>query len=159
MAMKGLRTLCYGMKEFDLAGRDPLDIEPVEVESNLNLLACTAVEDLLQENVKECIEDFRAAGISVWMLTGDKGLTAREIGVSCGLVPVGAETYVIEDEKTTAGGSPVTIESEGDKTSNIIFDFEESLTDPTIIFDMTNKFNEAAKKYKMYTVLISGVTM
>ena len=45
------------------------------------------VEDLLQENVKECIEDFRAANISVWMLTGDKGLTAKEIGVSCGLIP------------------------------------------------------------------------
>jgi len=47
MAMKGLRTLCYGMKEFDLAGRDPMDIEPAECESNLHLLAATAVEDLL----------------------------------------------------------------------------------------------------------------
>lgn len=53
----------------------------------MTLLAATAVEDLLQENVKECIEDFRDAGISVWMLTGDKGLTALEIGVSCGLIP------------------------------------------------------------------------
>ena len=53
----------------------------------MTLLAATGVEDLLQENVKECIEDFRQAGISVWMLTGDKGLTAKEIGVSCGLIP------------------------------------------------------------------------
>ena len=50
------------------------------------LLAATGVEDLLQENVKECITDFKAAGINVWMLTGDKGLTAKEIGVSCGLI-------------------------------------------------------------------------
>jgi P-type E1-E2 ATPase len=36
--------------------------------------------------VKECIEDFRDAGIKVWMLTGDKGATAKEIAYSCGLI-------------------------------------------------------------------------
>jgi phospholipid-translocating ATPase len=44
------------------------------------------VEDLLQDNVKECITDFRDAGMKVWMLTGDKGLTAKEIAYSCGLL-------------------------------------------------------------------------
>lgn len=44
------------------------------------------MEDLLQDNVYNCIQDFRAAGIRVWMLTGDKGVTAKEIGISCGLV-------------------------------------------------------------------------
>ena len=88
MAKKGLRTLLYGMKEIDWDGtRDPLDLPVEEIECELTLLAATGVEDLLQENVKECIEDFRQAGISVWMLTGDKGLTAKEIGVSCGLIP------------------------------------------------------------------------
>ena len=87
-ARKGLRTLLYGMKEIVWDGtRDPLDLPVEEIECDLRLLAATGVEDLLQENVKECIEDFRAAGISVWMLTGDKGLTAKEIGVSCGLIP------------------------------------------------------------------------
>jgi len=88
MAAKGLRTLLYGMKEIEWDGsRDPLDLPLEEIECKLEVLAATGVEDLLQENVKECIEDFRAAGISVWMLTGDKGLTAKEIGVSCGLIP------------------------------------------------------------------------
>ncbi len=88
MAKKGLRTLLYGMKEIDWDGsRDPLDLPVEEIECDLTLLAATGVEDLLQENVKECIIDFREAGISVWMLTGDKGLTALEIGVSCGLIP------------------------------------------------------------------------
>jgi len=45
----------------------------------------TAVEDLLQEDVAACIKDFRLAGIKVWMLTGDKGETALEIGLRCGL--------------------------------------------------------------------------
>ena len=58
-----------------------------EIECDLTVLAATGVEDLLQERVKECIEDFRLAGINVWMLTGDKGETAREIAVACGLIP------------------------------------------------------------------------
>jgi len=41
----------------------------------------TAVEDLLQEGVKKCIIDFKEAGVKVWMLTGDKGLTAKMIGL------------------------------------------------------------------------------
>lgn len=88
MASKGLRTLLYGMKTIPWDGtRDPVEVDVKEIECDLTLLAATGVEDLLQENVKECIEDFRDAGISVWMLTGDKGLTALEIGVSCGLIP------------------------------------------------------------------------
>ena len=47
------------------------------VESDLILVGATGVEDLLQQNVKKCIEDFRQANIKVWMLTGDKGETAR----------------------------------------------------------------------------------
>ena len=43
------------------------------------------MEDLLQDNVKNCISDFREAGIKVWMLTGDKGDTAHQIAYSCGL--------------------------------------------------------------------------
>lgn len=64
-----------------------------EVEQDLTLLAATGVEDLLQENVKECISDFRKAGINVWMLTGDKGATAKEIGVSCGLVTLSTHSH------------------------------------------------------------------
>ena len=43
------------------------------------------MEDLLQDRVKECISDFRDAGIKVWMLTGDKGDTAHQIAYTCGL--------------------------------------------------------------------------
>lgn len=60
----------------------------------MTLLGVTAVEDLLQDNCKECIADFRAAKIKVWMLTGDKGETARNIGISCGIVD--DETQQIE---------------------------------------------------------------
>lgn len=81
-----MRTLVFGCRE--LTGTYP-NLESMtaeEVESNLRLVGVTGVEDLLQENVKGCIEDFRDAGIKVWMLTGDKGATAKEIAYSCGLL-------------------------------------------------------------------------
>jgi len=54
-------------------------------------LGATGIEDLLQDDVKKCIEDFKLAGIKVWMLTGDKGLTAKQIGMSCGIVSQNAD--------------------------------------------------------------------
>ena len=85
-------------------------MEYIDVESDLVLLGATAVEDLLQERVKECIEDFRAAGISVWMLTGDKKLTAKEIGVSCGLIPKPGDKDAEPDSNSvTSGISPAKI--------------------------------------------------
>lgn len=52
----------------------------------MTLLGCSGIEDKLQENVKEVIQDILAAGIKVWMLTGDKLETAENIGKSCGLI-------------------------------------------------------------------------
>ncbi len=56
-------------------------VQASEIESDLTALGVTAVEDLLQQGVKKCIIDFKEAGIKVWMLTGDKGLTAKMIGL------------------------------------------------------------------------------
>jgi len=98
MARKGLRTLCYAAKELKNwdDSIDPQDLKPGQIENDLHILAVTAVEDLLQDDIKSCIEDFRRAKISVWMLTGDKGLTAEEIGVSCGLIPANEENEVVD---------------------------------------------------------------
>jgi P-type E1-E2 ATPase len=49
----------------------------VEFERDFTILGVTAMEDLLQDKVQECIKDFREASIRVWMLTGDKGDTAH----------------------------------------------------------------------------------
>ena len=59
---------------------------PDACEKELTVIACTGVEDELQEEVAECIQDFRDAGIKFWMLTGDLGHTAREIGYNCGVM-------------------------------------------------------------------------
>jgi phospholipid-transporting ATPase len=43
------------------------------------LIGCTAIEDKLQEGVPACIETLSAAGIKIWVLTGDKMETAINI--------------------------------------------------------------------------------
>jgi phospholipid-translocating ATPase len=42
------------------------------LESDMELLGITGVEDKLQENVYQTLENLRNAGIQIWMLTGDK---------------------------------------------------------------------------------------
>jgi phospholipid-translocating P-type ATPase (flippase) len=64
------------------------DIETLEdfIEKNLTVVGATAIEDRLQDGVPECIEQLTAAGIKVWVLTGDKEETAINIAVACNLV-------------------------------------------------------------------------
>lgn len=93
-ASRGLRTLCFGMKEIDGTNtKESLkDIEDEQLENNIELLGGTGLEDLLQDDVKQCITDFRDARIKVWMLTGDKAETAFSIGISCGLINTSKHT-------------------------------------------------------------------
>ena len=96
-ASKGLRTLVFAFKELDNvnannSGQGWDNIACEYVESDLTLLGVTGVEDVLQNNVERCISDFRDAGMQVWMLTGDKGLTAKQIGKSCGMIPKTSQT-------------------------------------------------------------------
>lgn len=65
----------------------------------MELLGATAVEDALQDKVKETIESLRYAGILVWVLTGDKIETALNIAKSCGHIPSSGETYFITEAK------------------------------------------------------------
>ena len=56
-----------------------------ELEREMDFLGVTGVEDKLQENVELTIESLKAAGIQIWMLTGDKIETAKCIAISTGL--------------------------------------------------------------------------
>jgi phospholipid-translocating ATPase len=77
-AEQALRTLIFAAKPAKLGEDDP--------EIEYYMLGYTAVEDLLQVNVKETLTTFIDAGINVWMLTGDKGATAKQIGKNSGLL-------------------------------------------------------------------------
>jgi len=43
-----------------------------EIESDLQLLGVTAIEDKLQDGVPKSIANLQSAGIKIWVLTGDK---------------------------------------------------------------------------------------
>lgn len=98
-AAEGLRVLSFAVRDWD----NEQNIENTtaeQFESGLDLVGITAVEDLLQEDVASCIEQFRIAGIKVWMLTGDKKETAMEIGQRCGLYDRGTMTIFQITEST-----------------------------------------------------------
>jgi magnesium-transporting ATPase (P-type) len=59
------------------------------LETGLELLGCTAIEDKLQEAVPESIALLRRAGIRFFMLTGDRYSTAVQIARACGLAGSG----------------------------------------------------------------------
>ncbi|OZJ03159.1 hypothetical protein BZG36_03891 [Bifiguratus adelaidae] len=105
MAREGLRTLVIGRKklseetyqtfsknyheaETSITDRNARKQEVVEqyLETDLELLGLTGVEDKLQDGVKTSLELLRNAGLKIWMLTGDKIETATCIAVSSKLV-------------------------------------------------------------------------
>ena len=51
----------------------------------MDFLGVTGVEDKLQQDVEVTIDSLKAAGIQIWMLTGDKIETATSIAISSGL--------------------------------------------------------------------------
>jgi magnesium-transporting ATPase (P-type) len=100
----GLRTLCIANKvlttevweEWDQKYQEAsaameereskIELCAQEIETELNLLGITAIEDKLQDGVPETIEKLSSAGIKVFMITGDKQETAISIAISCNLI-------------------------------------------------------------------------
>ena len=66
------------------------------IEKNLLLVGSTGIEDKLQEGVGDTIYELRKAGISIWVLTGDKLETAINIGFACDLLNSGMTLLVVE---------------------------------------------------------------
>ncbi|XP_023761317.1 phospholipid-transporting ATPase 3 [Lactuca sativa] len=112
----GLRTLCLAYKELSedvyeswnekfinaksaLRDREKKLDEVAElIETDLNLIGCTAIEDKLQEGVPSCIETLAKAGIKIWVLTGDKLETAINIAYACKLINNEMKQFIISSE-------------------------------------------------------------
>ncbi|XP_062205808.1 phospholipid-transporting ATPase 3-like isoform X1 [Phragmites australis] len=112
----GLRTLCLAYRDLSreqyeswnekfvqakssLRDRDKKLDEVAEfIEKDLILIGCTAIEDKLQEGVPACIETLSAAGIKIWVLTGDKMETAINIAYACSLVNNDTKQFIISSE-------------------------------------------------------------
>lgn len=118
-AAVGLRTLLLGAKdlsqeqynqfknEYDAAKNNLKDREAEMAivedkwEKDFELVGATAIEDKLQDKVPESIELIRKAGIKVWVLTGDKVDTAKNIGFSCRLLVQEGMTLLEYPKKKT----------------------------------------------------------
>ncbi|CAH8613520.1 unnamed protein product [Heterobilharzia americana] len=66
------------------------------LETDLEVLCLTGVEDRLQDGVRPALEALRNAGIRVWMLTGDKLETAACIAKSSRLVARDTPMYIFQ---------------------------------------------------------------
>lgn len=113
-AAMALRTLLFGYRrlkqeeyntwkiEYDMArrsltNREELCVEAArKVEQPMYLLGATGVEDLLQDGVKDCINQLSEAGVNVWMLTGDKDETAISVAQMCGLIRERSRMVIIK---------------------------------------------------------------
>jgi magnesium-transporting ATPase (P-type) len=89
--------------QLELKGKgEPNEIDEIEelLESDLELLGCSAIEDRLQDGVPETISTLSEAGLGIWMLTGDKQETAINIGMACRLIkpPKFMQHIIISDE-------------------------------------------------------------
>jgi phospholipid-translocating P-type ATPase (flippase) len=119
-ATAGLRTLVFAMKELDsgqaeswkaqwheaatlVVGRDEAiaQIAP-QVESQLECIGASAVEDKLQSHVPEAIDWLRKAGMRVWVLTGDKLETAVEIGRTSAVISENSAMLIISQDNDEA---------------------------------------------------------
>jgi magnesium-transporting ATPase (P-type) len=72
------------------------------VERDLELVGATAVEDKLQDGVPDCLRRLAAAGVKVWVLTGDKVETAVSIAHSCGLFDDGMAVVELRERDVEA---------------------------------------------------------
>ncbi|EGR28204.1 phospholipid-translocating p-type flippase family protein, putative [Ichthyophthirius multifiliis] len=67
-----------------------------EIENDLEIIGCTAIEDKLQQNVPQSIQKLREAGIQIWMLTGDKKETAINVAILSQIIEVSYKKIVLD---------------------------------------------------------------
>ncbi|KAK2835940.1 hypothetical protein Q5P01_016424 [Channa striata] len=119
-AADGLRTLCIAKKvltkedyacwlqrhleaETAIQGREQLLFESaLRLETNLQLLGATGIEDRLQDGVPETIASLRKAGLQIWVLTGDKQETAVNIAYACKLLDPEEEILTLNADSQEA---------------------------------------------------------
>lgn len=70
-----------------------------EVEEGLTIIGATAIEDKLQEELKETIEVMKIAEIKIWMITGDKLETAKNIAYASGLFAQNIKPDIFDQER------------------------------------------------------------
>lgn len=70
------------------------------IETDMDVLGCTAVEDPLQDGVPEAVNKLVSAGIEVIVLTGDKKETAVAIGKQANIVRESSTLLIVEAQSS-----------------------------------------------------------
>lgn len=81
-----------------------IDALQEEIETGLDLVGATAIEDKLQDEVGITIENLKKAGVKVWVLTGDKMETAINIAYSCSLLSNAYQQFILDESEPKAIG-------------------------------------------------------
>ena len=179
-AINGLRTLMIAYKELDedeynqwnekyikiksKINHTENDIFKLynEIENELKLIGATAIEDELEDNVDKIINFMLSTGMRVWMLTGDKLDTAKNIAISCKLfkeemqiVEIGQHLTKEDLKKELINTINGDIAKKKDKNLGLIISSEE-LENIFANKILLNLFFELAKKCQ--TVVCSRIT-
>ena len=80
--------------------REAVSLVESEIESDLQLMGATAVEDKLQDFVPQTMRNLREAGVIIWVLTGDKEETAIAVSRMAGHLEHNSKIIKITGENT-----------------------------------------------------------
>ncbi|XP_045144279.1 phospholipid-transporting ATPase IG isoform X3 [Echinops telfairi] len=168
-AMDGYRTLCVAFKEIAPDDYERMNRQLIEakmslqdreekmekvfddIETNMNLIGATAVEDKLQDQAAETIEALHAAGLKVWVLTGDKMETAKSTCYACRLFQTSTElleltTKTIEDS-----------ERKEDRLHELLIEYRKKLLHE--FPKSTRSLTKAWTEHQEYGLIIDGSTL
>lgn len=134
----------YEAAQADLVAREKKIQKCVKLlETDMNFLGVSGVEDKLQVNVQATIESLKGAGIQVWMLTGDRVETGTSIAISAGLKNRQNELYFITEHVDRT------------EISQKLIDFRKRATNRILIIDgktLDSIFDSPELTYKFYEV-------
>jgi len=105
MSEQGLRTLSLALRIVAADEEDRAIADPMAAVADLAFVGVVGIVDPLRPAAKVAVEQARAAGIEVRMITGDHVVTARAIGQELGLdgeALTGKEFAALSDEEIDA---------------------------------------------------------
>ncbi|XP_031516420.1 phospholipid-transporting ATPase IG isoform X14 [Papio anubis] len=168
-AMDGYRTLCVAFKEIAPDDYERINRQLIEakmalqdreekmekvfddIETNMNLIGATAVEDKLQDQAAETIEALHAAGLKVWVLTGDKMETAKSTCYACRLFQTNTE--LLELTTKTIEES----ERKEDRLHELLIEYRKKLLHE--FPKSTRSLKKAWTEHQEYGLIIDGSTL
>ncbi|KAF3812689.1 hypothetical protein GH733_019491, partial [Mirounga leonina] len=168
-AMDGYRTLCVAFKEIAPDDYERINRQLIEakmalqdreekmekvfddIETNMNLIGATAVEDKLQDQAAETIEALHTAGLKVWVLTGDKMETAKSTCYACRLFQTSTE--LLELTTKTIEES----ERKEDRLHELLIEYRKKLLHD---FPRSSRsLKKAWTEHQEYGLIIDGSTL